>query len=178
MDTACRWRDNPTVVVPGASRRHLAARLNAAYADGLLSAETFAWRVERLLGQPVIDPAALVGDISFRAGGGWRAWWTRLRTSAHARYAARRGQSELLLALDWTGACEELLIGRHHACDVVLSNPKVSRRHARMVFRDGSWIIQDLESTNGTVVNGAAVIRYALRPGDHLVLGGARLRVD
>jgi pilus assembly protein CpaF len=101
-----------------------------------------------------------------------------MKTSIWAWPAGRLGGSELLLALDWTGAREELVIGRHHACDVVLANPRVSRRHARLVFRDGSWVIQDLESTNGTVVNGDTVVRCALRPGDHLVLGGQRLRVD
>jgi hypothetical protein len=166
------------VIAPGASRRRIARRLNAAYADGLLSEDTFVWRIERLLGQPVIDPSSLVGDINLRAERGWRAWWDRMRTSVWAWPATKLGASELLLALDWTGGHDELLIGRHHACDVVLPSPRVSRRHARLVFRDGSWVIQDLESTNGTVVNGAVVVRSALRPGDHLVLGGERLRVD
>lgn len=69
-------------------------------------------------------------------------------------------------------------MGRHHGCDVVFDDLSVSRRHARLVFRDGSWVVQDLESTNGTIVNGVQVGRCALRPGDHLVLGDAFLRVD
>jgi pilus assembly protein CpaF len=71
-----------------------------------------------------------------------------------------------------------LLVGRHHACDVVLPESSVSRRHARLVFRDGTWVVQDLESTNGTIVNGVRVGRCALRPGDHLILGDAHLRID
>jgi pilus assembly protein CpaF len=83
-----------------------------------------------------------------------------------------------LLALDWSGAQPELLIGRHHTCDVMLANPRVSRRHARLVFRDAKWIVQDLQSTNGTVVNGTRVGRCELRPGDCLVLGDEYLRID
>jgi hypothetical protein len=50
------------VVLPGASRRQIESRLNAAYADGLLSQETFARRIEHLLGRRLIDPVSLLGD--------------------------------------------------------------------------------------------------------------------
>jgi FHA domain len=162
----------------GASRRRIARRLNAAYADGLLSQETFTSRIEDLLGRLVIDPAALTGDLASPRRGGRLAWAAGLRSAVGAWWSARRGTPELLLALDWTGAQPELLIGRHYGCDVVLDNPRVSRRHARMVFRDGTWIVQDLASTNGTTVNGTSVGRCALRPGDRLALGGERLRID
>jgi len=85
----------------------------------------------------------------------------------------------ILLALDWNGGQEELVIGRHPGCDVVLPGQAVSRRHARLRFRDGTWILEDLESTNGTVVNGASLVgRYRLEPGDRLVIGDERLLVD
>ena len=54
----------------------------------------------------------------------------------------------------------------------------VSRRHARLIFRDGGWILQDLNSTNGTRLNGRYVGRCRLRPGDQLALGDQLLRVD
>ena len=84
----------------------------------------------------------------------------------------------VLLALDWTGGREELVIGRHSSCDVVVADETVSRRHARLTFRDGGWIVQDLDSTNGTRLNGQYVGRCRLRPGDQLALGHQRLRVD
>lgn len=83
-----------------------------------------------------------------------------------------------MLALDWSGATDELLVGRHPSCDVVLADPTVSRRHARLRFRDGTWALQDLESTNGTTINGLRVGRCQLRAGDRLMLGDQHLTVD
>lgn len=71
-----------------------------------------------------------------------------------------------------------LIVGRLPSCDVVLTATSVSRRHARLLFRDGSWVIQDLDSLNGTEVNGVAVGRCELRPGDHLCLGDEYLVID
>lgn len=159
----------------GESRREIARTLNDAYADGLLSQETFTGRIEDLLKRRVIDPRSLIGDLSFRARG---TWPSRMVEAWHAVWARHSAAPERLLALDWTGDHAELLIGRHDSCDIVLADPSVSRRHARVIFRDGSWIIQDLASTNGTAVNGAMVGRCALRPGDHVALGTERLRVD
>ena len=84
----------------------------------------------------------------------------------------------IFLALDWNGGQEALLIGRHPDCDLVMADATVSRRHARLIFRDGGWIIQDLESTNGTRLNGKYVGRCRLHPGDQLALGDQLLRID
>jgi pSer/pThr/pTyr-binding forkhead associated (FHA) protein len=83
-----------------------------------------------------------------------------------------------VLALDWDGATDAVLLGRHPACEVVLDDLTVSRRHAQLHFRDGRWVLQDLGSKNGTTVNGAPVTRCQLRPGDHLRLGEQHLVVD
>ena len=149
----------------GARRHRLARTLNAAYAEGLLSEETLAHRLDVLFASAVIDPVRLVGDL------------TR-RVPRRRRGHGRRDEKAILLALDWSGAQEELLVGRHYACDVVITDATVSRRHARLIFRDGGWIVQDLESTNGTLLNGKRVGRCRLRPGDQLALGDQRLRVD
>jgi pSer/pThr/pTyr-binding forkhead associated (FHA) protein len=60
----------------------------------------------------------------------------------------------------------------------VLPSGEVSRRHARLRFRDGTWLLQDLESTNGTTVNDVRVGCCQLHPGDRVVLGDARLTID
>lgn len=84
----------------------------------------------------------------------------------------------MLLALDWSGDHEQLLVGRDPGCDVVLTDPTVSRRHARLVARDGGWIVQDLESTNGTIVNRARVGRCRIAPGDRIQFGDQLVTID
>jgi hypothetical protein len=167
---------------PAAFRHRMARTLNAAYGDGLLSNETLVHRLDALFGSRLIDPANLIGDLTLRAPR--RTWRTAISralrivdsaTPAQARDARAPG---LILALDWTGAADELVIGRHPTCDVVLAGPAVSRRHARLRFRDGSWVLQDLDSTNGTWVNDVRVGRCQLHPGDQLELGDACLMVD
>ncbi len=95
-----------------------------------------------------------------------------------SRRSAVAPEPRILLALDWSGAQEELLIGRHPSCDVIVPAATVSRRHAQLTFRDGGWILQDLDSTNGTRLNGQPVGRCRLRPGDQLVLADQPLQVD
>jgi hypothetical protein len=170
------------VLPPEISRRRLTRTLNAAYADGLISHDTFIERIEWVLTGRVLYPRRLIGDLNFRRTPGTR---TRIRTVASTLVnrlltLIDGGEEEhpALLALDWTGKQEELVIGRQLTSDIVLSDPSVSRRHARLVFRAGGWVIQDLESTNGTVLNGRHIGRAELRPGDVLVLGCEHLRVD
>jgi hypothetical protein len=161
-------RETSTVVVPGASRQWLARTLNAAYADGLLSEGTLSHRLDLLFGSELIDPSRLIGDLYRRAPGRERPapLWRTLRAFTRKLRAGR------------SGGHDELIVGRHLSCDVVLSRGGVSRRHARLIFRDGTWVLQDLESTNGTKVNGVAVGRCQLRPGDHLVFGDQHVRID
>lgn len=165
----------------GWARSRIERRLNAAYAGGLLSDETFAARIEDALRAWLVDPAELVGDLTFRKarrsglqlGSRVRAWLARLIDAP-----VPETLSQVVLALEWSGTQGELLIGRDYSCDLVLEHPTVSRQHARAFFRDGKWIVQDLGSTNGTVVNGVSVGRCELRPGDDLLLGEQYLRID
>jgi hypothetical protein len=73
---------------------------------------------------------------------------------------------------------ERVLIGRSRECDVVLSDPNTSRRHAE-VRRDGDgWTVVDLGSTNGIKVNGRRVDQAALEPGDRITLGLTELTFE
>jgi len=167
---------------PGASRRRLALALNAAFAEGLISEETFAHRLDYVLRGRVIEPSKLVGDLHLRNSVGLRARVGAAMTTVVEHLAGIFDDGSLrpstLLALDWTGNQCELMVGRHRECEVVLQNLSVSRRHARLIFRDGHWVLQDLASTNGTTVNGRRVGRCELRPGDWVTLGDERLRID
>ncbi len=66
-----------------------------------------------------------------------------------------------------------LLAGRHPDCDIALEDPTVSRQHAAFVRRGGDWWVIDLDSTNGTRVNGADATEHVLQPGDRIELGQA-----
>jgi pSer/pThr/pTyr-binding forkhead associated (FHA) protein len=69
-------------------------------------------------------------------------------------------------------AGEAVLIGRSRSCDLPLRSPDASRRHARIEpAADGGWLLRDLDSTNGTFVNGERVSERLLRPGDRIEIG-------
>lgn len=157
----------------------MARTLNAAYGDGLLSHDTLVRRLDLLFGTRVIDPATLIGDLTLRSP---RRTWAAAVAAALPQPLRRRTTEAVVhpqvLGLDWTGATDELTIGRHPACDVALNDPSVSRHHAQLRFRDGSWMLQDLDSRNGTWVNGVRVGRCQLRPGDYVEFAAEHLLVD
>ena len=66
-------------------------------------------------------------------------------------------------------------IGRLPECEVQLSDPGTSRRHAQIRHQDGAWLLADLGSTNGTLVNGAAVQSHVLQEGDRITIGNSVL---
>jgi predicted component of type VI protein secretion system len=69
-----------------------------------------------------------------------------------------------------------LLIGRQADCQIVLDDAKCSRRHARLVVAAGVVEIEDLQSSNGTLLNGKPVQRRMLRDGDEVQIGKTTLR--
>jgi hypothetical protein len=183
MDMGARRRDTRTVSRPGSSRQRLVGVLNTAFAEGLLSERTHSYRLGLLFGPRLVDQQRLVGDLTLRRSRSSRTAAARRAFSAlvaSGRAVARTGRTArapLLLVLDHANS-EQLLVGRHPACDLVLGEPSVSRRHAQLTHRDGKWVIQDLASTNGTLVNGERVGRAALRAGDLVTLGELTILLD
>jgi len=66
-------------------------------------------------------------------------------------------------------------IGRDADCTIALDSRMVSKAHALVEFRDGDYTIQDLESANGTRVNGEATAVRVLEPGDRIEVGDVEL---
>lgn len=70
---------------------------------------------------------------------------------------------------------ERVEVGRLGECDICLADANVSRVHAAFVREGAGWSIEDLESTNGTQLNGAPVDRARLRDGDTVQIGATQL---
>jgi len=76
-------------------------------------------------------------------------------------------------------ADQKIVIGRDEQASLPLTDITVSKRHASVTHEDnGTLVLADLDSTNGTAVNGQPVTRTILRPGDHLEIGAVSMRVD
>jgi pSer/pThr/pTyr-binding forkhead associated (FHA) protein len=75
------------------------------------------------------------------------------------------------------GLCP-IAIGRASGCDLVLEDPEVSRRHARLESENGVPYVRDLESSNGTFLNGRLLDDVVeIRRGDEIDVGTTRLTV-
>jgi hypothetical protein len=133
-------------------------------------------RLVRAVGGPA-DPRAEQGDH-----GHTMVYSTseRLREELDASRGSEPAGRAMVLAegkrmlIGSTGA----VIGRSRDCDIVLSDPNVSRRHAEIrADGRGGWTVHDLGSTNGVKVNGQRANGPArLQPGDRIALGTADLR--
>jgi hypothetical protein len=96
-------------------------------------------------------------------------------------FATARGMPELILLKD--GRPERRLvveripavIGRLATSDIVIDDPNVSRRHAELRRDDDGWLLVDLGSTNGSLVNGKLAREHRLSDGDRLTLGSSEL---
>lgn len=69
-----------------------------------------------------------------------------------------------------------LVLGRGEDCDISLDDRTASRQHAEIVnSADGSWLIRDMKSRNGTTVNGANISEHRLTNGDRIGIGSSAL---
>jgi len=72
---------------------------------------------------------------------------------------------------------ETVSLGRRSASTIKIDHPKASRNHAEVIHHKGDYYIQDLESVNGTYINGIRIShREKLSPGDEIRVGGTVLR--
>jgi pSer/pThr/pTyr-binding forkhead associated (FHA) protein len=69
---------------------------------------------------------------------------------------------------------DPLVVGRKRG-DLLLDDPLVSGTHAQFVPRDDGWVLQDLGSTNGTLVDGRLIREVVLRPGAEISIGSTKL---
>jgi hypothetical protein len=151
------------------TRERALADLRRGYVAGRLGTETFSSRVELALGASAAEELrGLTADLEAPPR---RTLRDRLRELLPAG-----GRSARLPPLDRLAGAS-LLLGRSSTCQLVLSDDTVSRRHAELRVRDGTWFIRDLGSSNGTWVNGRRVVEAEVAPGDELWLGDCRFRL-
>ena len=133
--------------------------LRDAYGAGHLSTATLENRAEWILAGHVDDA---LWDLPKR-------WWR----PAPAVRSLVVGEREWSL-----GDKGRWVIGRGSHADFVLAgDDAVSRTHAEIAVRAGLCLIRDLDSCNGTLVNGRPIRRARLRRGDVLRLGETEIRV-
>ena len=73
----------------------------------------------------------------------------------------------------------EINVGRVQGNELTLPKGNVSKRHARLLYRDGRFIVTDLKSTNGTYVNGRKIAQATIvREGDKIYIGDFVLRIE
>src|SRR5881397_2927893 len=73
----------------------------------------------------------------------------------------------------------EVTIGRVQGNDIILPKGNVSKRHSRIVLKDGKFIIVDLKSTNGTYVNGRKITSpLVIKSSDKIYIGDFILAVE
>jgi MoxR-like ATPase len=73
---------------------------------------------------------------------------------------------------------ERFVFGRAADCDMVLNTPQASRRHACVYNADGRWRVQDMESSNGTRLNGKKIQDSPLLRGDAITIGDYKFVFD
>jgi uncharacterized protein len=80
------------------------------------------------------------------------------------KYGSRAGESVPLEK-------DKTIVGRHKTCDCVIMHPMVSRKHFCVERNAGKFFLVDLESGNGTLVNGSRVTWVELSDGDNIQVG-------
>jgi pSer/pThr/pTyr-binding forkhead associated (FHA) protein len=71
-----------------------------------------------------------------------------------------------------------VVLGRRESADVFVPDSCVSRQHCQLELATEGVVIRDLQSTNGTIVNGNLLTReHALKVGDSLLIGNAEYEV-
>ncbi len=66
---------------------------------------------------------------------------------------------------------KEIILGRSTDCDVMLTADEISRHHAKIFIKDGTYMIADLKSLNGTYVNRQRIVEHKLKHLDEIWLG-------
>ncbi|MEA2471429.1 MAG: hypothetical protein QOE38_2428 [Thermoleophilaceae bacterium] len=163
-------------------REETLAALRERALDGCLTLDTFAFRVDAAYRAKTVEELdALVADLPAAGTNGGRL--------AALAGAVRRGlagigrrpeppEPAVEIEVRLSRSAEAVTVGRSQDCDVVVGEQTVSRFHAELRHGDGDeWTVRDLDSTNGTWLNGSRIREARVFRGDVLRLGGLRMEL-
>ncbi len=88
-----------------------------------------------------------------------------------ARFVLDENQRRTVFELDK----EQIVVGRGQQTDIPVLDLRASRQHCRLERHGDQWLVVDLASQNGTLLNGHLVDRAGLKPGDWVGVGSARV---
>lgn len=130
----------------------------------------------------ILRSVAALALYAFLGSALWLLW--RDLRKQQQRVALRQAAPLLLqVELDGRSRLErftspEITIGRDPGCECSLASKTVSARHARLSYHHGHWWLEDLGSTNGTLLNQEFVTApTVVTPGDQIRCGEAKLGV-
>ncbi len=122
-------------------------------------------------------PAPARAPVAQPSGGRTMVYGGADRISEPLQETARSRHETAVLLVEgkrMVVGADGVTLGRSRQCEIVLEDPNVSRRHAELRPRGGSWVLTDLGSTNGSRVNGRTVSGpTVVKSGDELELGTA-----
>ncbi len=124
--------------------------------------------------------AALYGFL------GWIIWllWRDLKSQQNAPVIQPETPLSFVIDIGETKRVQqfssaEIIIGRDPSCDCAIDSNTVSKHHARLSFDRGQWWVEDLGSTNGTLLNEQPLsVPTVLALGDQLRCGEATLTIE
>jgi pSer/pThr/pTyr-binding forkhead associated (FHA) protein len=128
------------------------------------------------LQQQTEAPTQETGPLPRIGGRDRRRAQASMARPAPGRYLAIEDGGEVVLFALGDREGQRLRIGRSPACDILLDDASVSRRHAVIVHRGGRAVLLDDRSLNGVWVNGDRVGEAALTDGDAIAIGHVSLR--
>lgn len=109
--------------------------------------------------------AGIPSTVAFTAGAG------QVNATPNAN-AVRARLIDVTSNRSYDLATNRVMLGRETGNDIVVNDLNTSRQHAQIEFEpQGVWVITDLGSTNGTLVNGSPITRRGLSDGDRITLG-------
>src|SRR5579872_5844361 len=95
-------------------------------------------------------------------------------TSLLVTFTAGAGQRDFLLEVGG----RSVTMGRSQEAELFVNSPRLSRRHCEVKLGERGLELHDLQSSNGTFLNGRRVDKALVRPGDVVQVGGVAIRID